>query len=352
METMIPNTCVALNVIDIWIFILNHEEWLKTKHKPKKVYCNVIHLKKEDFDEDADLEALYKIFEDNTNNTLKKCKIKNLKKVDLVFFPISHHSHYYVYVFDLNKKVVHLLDNIKNKKVGYYCKSPKRMVDFFSRFGRYRGWSMSPGCREWRILSRHHMILFTYEHNLQSSTSDLRLTSPTIYAFTQSLPDLRSTLRQRRVSDNEVINFIRPHRHYVFDATLRLHLRTSSPSHQNLSHHHIKPLLILGRHAFPRISCSHICTTSEEELFDIKDKLKRIKRLEIEVLTTICKYLKNNQDDKEILELNDQYNLVFGIRKKKTNREEDDEESDDGEDENGESDDNDTESTFGSCMKI
>ncbi|KAI3514006.1 hypothetical protein L1887_12322 [Cichorium endivia] len=85
METMIPNTCVALNVIDIWIFILNHEEWLKTKHKPKKVYCNVIHLKKEDFDEDADLEALYKIFEDNTNNTLKKCKIKNLKKVDLVW---------------------------------------------------------------------------------------------------------------------------------------------------------------------------------------------------------------------------------------------------------------------------
>ncbi|KAI3682263.1 hypothetical protein L2E82_50004 [Cichorium intybus] len=134
METMIPNTCVALNVIDIWIFILNHEEWLKTKHKPKKVYCNVIHLKKEDFDEDADLEALYKIFEDNTNNTLKKCKIKNLKKVDLVFFPISHHSHYYVYVFDLNKKVVHLLDNIKNKKLGYYCKSPKRMVDFFSRY--------------------------------------------------------------------------------------------------------------------------------------------------------------------------------------------------------------------------
>ncbi|KAI3679819.1 hypothetical protein L2E82_42826 [Cichorium intybus] len=89
-----------------------------------------------------------------------------------------------------------------------------------------------------------------------------------------------------------------------------------------------------------------------EELFDIKDKLKRIKRLEIEVLTTICKYLKNNQDDKEILELNDQYNLVFGIRKKKTNREEDDEESDDGEDENGESDDDDSESTSGSCMKI
>ncbi|KAI3690308.1 hypothetical protein L2E82_48288 [Cichorium intybus] len=330
METMIPNTCVALNVIDIWIFILNHEEWLKTKHKPKKVYCNVIHLKKEDFDEDADLEALYKIFEDNTNNTLKKCKIKNLKKVDLVFFPISHHSHYYVYVFELNKKVVHLLDNIKNKKLGYYCKSPKRMVDFFSRFGRYHGWSMSRGCREWRILSRRHMILFT----LQSSTSDLRLPGPTIYTFTQSLPDIRSTLRQRRVSDNELINFIRLHRHSVFDATLRLHLRTSSPSHHNLSHHHIKPPLILGRHVFPdpqrgcRLGCMWVSFNNKHDAFYQDDKVYG------------DPFMKGNKTNGEEDD------------GKNDDGEDDDEESDDGEDENGESDEDDSESTSGSCMKI
>lgn len=104
----------------------------------------------------------------------------------------------------------------------------------------------------------------------------------------------------------------------------------------------------------------YICM--QEELFDIKDKLKRIKRLDIEVLTTICKYLRKDRYDKEILELNDQYDLVFGIHRNKTNGEEDDgknddgedddEESDDGEDENGESDDDDSESTSGSCMKI
>ncbi|KAI3506265.1 hypothetical protein L1887_28622 [Cichorium endivia] len=79
--------------------------------------------------------------------------------------------------------------------------------------------------------------------------------------------------------------------------------------------------------------------TREEELFGIKDKLKRIKRLEIGVLTTMCKYLKKNPDDKEMLKLSDQYDVVFGVCKKKTNGEEDNEESDDGEEDDDNSDD-------------
>ncbi|KAI3724062.1 hypothetical protein L2E82_35827 [Cichorium intybus] len=330
---MIPNTCVALNVIDIWIFILNHEELLKTKHKPKKVYCNVIHLKKEDFDEDADLEALYKIFEDNTNNTLKKCKIKNLKKVDLVFFPISHHSHYYVYVFDLNKKVVHLLDNIKNKKVGYYCKSPKRMVDFFSRYIAKMKHKSADIIAKQQVSWVEYEPWMSWMEDSEPPPYDL-VHGPTIYAFTQSLPDLLSTLRQRRVTDNELINFIRLHRHYVFDAILRLHLRTSSPSHQNLSHHHIKPPLILGRHVFPdpqrgcRLGCMWVSFNNKRDAFYQDDKVYG------------DPFMKGNKTNGEEDD------------GKNDDGEDDDEESDDGEDENGESGDDDSERTSGSCMKI
>ncbi|KAL4557141.1 hypothetical protein LXL04_035313 [Taraxacum kok-saghyz] len=134
METLIPNTWIALDLLNVWTMILNYEEGLKTRVNPKNVYFNVIVLEEKNFDENANLDELYKIFENKANDTLKMWKIKSLKKVNLVYFPIFHYDHYYIYVFDLNTNTVHLFDNRKDFPADGYNKSPKRMIDFFSRF--------------------------------------------------------------------------------------------------------------------------------------------------------------------------------------------------------------------------
>ncbi|KAL4574180.1 hypothetical protein LXL04_021006 [Taraxacum kok-saghyz] len=134
LETLIPNTWIAVDLLNVWTMILNYEEGLKTRANAKKVYFNVIVLEEKNFDKDANLDELYKIFEDKANDTLKMWKIKSLKKVNLVYFPIFHYDHYYIYVFDMKKNIVHLFDNRKDFPANGYNKSPKRMVDFFSRF--------------------------------------------------------------------------------------------------------------------------------------------------------------------------------------------------------------------------
>ncbi|KAL4575958.1 hypothetical protein LXL04_012045 [Taraxacum kok-saghyz] len=134
LETLIPNTWIAVDLLNVWTMILNYEEGLKTRVNAKKVYFNVIVLEEKNFDKDANLDELYKIFEDKANETLKMWKIKSLKKVNLVYFPIFHYDHYYIYVFDLKTNTVHLFDNRKDFPADGYNKSPKRMIDFFSRF--------------------------------------------------------------------------------------------------------------------------------------------------------------------------------------------------------------------------
>ncbi|KAL4562074.1 hypothetical protein LXL04_034265 [Taraxacum kok-saghyz] len=128
METLIPNTWIAVDLLNVWTMILNYEEGLKTRVNPKKVYFNVIVLEEKNFDENENLDELYKIFENKANDTLKMWKIKSLKKVNLVYFPIFHYDHYYIYVFDLKTNTVHLFDNRKDFPADGYNKSPKRMV--------------------------------------------------------------------------------------------------------------------------------------------------------------------------------------------------------------------------------
>ncbi|KAL4574995.1 hypothetical protein LXL04_021835 [Taraxacum kok-saghyz] len=127
METLIPNTWIVVDLLNVWTMILNYEEGLKTRVNAKKVYFNVIVLEEKNFDKDANLDELYKIFEDKANDTLKMWKIKSLKKVNLVYFPIFHYDHYYIYVFDLKTNRVHLFDNRKDFPADGYNKSPKRM---------------------------------------------------------------------------------------------------------------------------------------------------------------------------------------------------------------------------------
>ncbi|KAL4590128.1 hypothetical protein LXL04_003048 [Taraxacum kok-saghyz] len=86
METLIPNTWIAVDLMNVWTMILNYEEGLKTRVNPKKVYFNVIVLEEKNFDENANLDELYKIFENKANDTLEMWKIKSLKKVNLIDF--------------------------------------------------------------------------------------------------------------------------------------------------------------------------------------------------------------------------------------------------------------------------
>ncbi|KAL4579716.1 hypothetical protein LXL04_015877 [Taraxacum kok-saghyz] len=135
METMIPNTWIVVDLLNVWTTILNYEEGLKTKVNAKKVYFNVIVLEEFCFAKNANLDKLYKIFEDKANETLKMRKIKSLKKLiwyellhtyehylytqkiilyKFMFFLIFHHDHYYIYVFYLKTNIVHLFDNRKD----------------------------------------------------------------------------------------------------------------------------------------------------------------------------------------------------------------------------------------------
>ena len=44
LETLIPNTWIAVDLLNVWTMILNYEEGLKTRVNAKKVYFNVIVL--------------------------------------------------------------------------------------------------------------------------------------------------------------------------------------------------------------------------------------------------------------------------------------------------------------------
>jgi len=44
LETLIPNTWIAVDLLNVWTMILNYEEGLKTRANAKKVYFNVIVL--------------------------------------------------------------------------------------------------------------------------------------------------------------------------------------------------------------------------------------------------------------------------------------------------------------------
>ncbi|KAL4561883.1 hypothetical protein LXL04_034065 [Taraxacum kok-saghyz] len=138
MESLILDTWVAIDVLSAWSIVLNHEEELKSKDVPNR---DDDMLKPE-----ADIMKGYKQFEDMMqlfNNRWDQDD--DFRKAPLVCFPLCMcikagvlsffcYDHYFLFVFDLKKNKVHIIENRKWMVLEDYGILPQLMVRYLSTY--------------------------------------------------------------------------------------------------------------------------------------------------------------------------------------------------------------------------
>ncbi|KAL4564247.1 hypothetical protein LXL04_028304 [Taraxacum kok-saghyz] len=98
LESLMPDTWIAIDAINAWTIVLNYEEFVKAKDLPTMVYLSV-----------------YKV----------------------VFCPLLCHDQYYLMVFDLKKVQVIILDNRKGMVLENYGVLPSLVVRYIYSFFKY-----------------------------------------------------------------------------------------------------------------------------------------------------------------------------------------------------------------------
>ncbi|KAJ9541227.1 hypothetical protein OSB04_027733 [Centaurea solstitialis] len=110
LASMIPGSEVYYNVLDTWCILLNHEERLKSKESPSRLFFPT--SPGEMFQEESTDERRIELFWTNICAFMEKyTAMEELKKIQLVFFPIVSQDHSYVICFDLKNGSFHILDN-------------------------------------------------------------------------------------------------------------------------------------------------------------------------------------------------------------------------------------------------
>lgn len=166
-ESLIPESEPFSNVIDSWSVLLNHEERLKSKDSPKRLLCTTEVLPDEMFVGKVSLDKNLKLFTKNFCANMKaNAELEVLKKVELVFFPLVKHQHYYVLCFDLKNGASHILDNSATNvpDSAKYGDVPKTVQKLFMKYlekigdGRFKKFTRIVPKREamkWRTKENH-----------------------------------------------------------------------------------------------------------------------------------------------------------------------------------------------------
>ncbi|GJT27854.1 ulp1 protease family, C-terminal catalytic domain-containing protein [Tanacetum coccineum] len=120
MQTLAPTLKIESNVIDTYCLVLNHEQGVNSKRKKTKHFFHTGMITKDMFNwkmEDGkkyDEVKQYKAFSDTMKNEFKKDdEVKKLKDLEMAFFPIIAHEHYYLVVFNFLKGTTVIIDNSK-----------------------------------------------------------------------------------------------------------------------------------------------------------------------------------------------------------------------------------------------
>ncbi|GJV39750.1 ulp1 protease family, C-terminal catalytic domain-containing protein [Tanacetum coccineum] len=120
MQTLAPTLKIESNVIDTYCLVLNHEQGVNSKGKKTKHFFHTGMITKDMFNwkmEDGkkyDEVKQYKAFSDTMKNEFKKDdEVKKLKDLEMAFFPIIAHEHYYLVVFNFLKGTTVIIDNSK-----------------------------------------------------------------------------------------------------------------------------------------------------------------------------------------------------------------------------------------------
>ncbi|GKC46760.1 ulp1 protease family, C-terminal catalytic domain-containing protein [Tanacetum coccineum] len=120
MQTLAPTLKIESNVIDTYCLVLNHEQGMNSKGKKTKHFFHtgmitkdMFNWKKED-EKKYDEVKQYKAFYDTIKNEFKTDdELKKIKDLEMAFFPIIAHEHYYLVVFNFLKGTTVIIDNLK-----------------------------------------------------------------------------------------------------------------------------------------------------------------------------------------------------------------------------------------------
>ncbi|KAK1384607.1 hypothetical protein POM88_022342 [Heracleum sosnowskyi] len=125
-------------IINTWSIILNDNENYKADESPMRFFCPIdsLHL---GLNVDMNVTESYPIFAENMGYILNKYERK-LDNVDMVFFPINTHGHFYLICYNLKKEGFDLIDNIKRRNPKQcYGQTPNILHSHFTRYLKENG---------------------------------------------------------------------------------------------------------------------------------------------------------------------------------------------------------------------
>ncbi|GJU08363.1 ulp1 protease family, C-terminal catalytic domain-containing protein [Tanacetum coccineum] len=145
METLAPTLWIDANVVDCWVAILNHEEFVKVDPSPKRHFFTsgcitsfFVLIKTQATIEGRITEKQqWKMFSAEISAQFQNNLAgKSLSEVELAFFPIYASGHFYLVVFNIKKGLMIILDNSDcgetyTSKYKDACELQKK---FFSRY--------------------------------------------------------------------------------------------------------------------------------------------------------------------------------------------------------------------------
>ncbi|KAJ9560059.1 hypothetical protein OSB04_005219 [Centaurea solstitialis] len=139
-ESLMSNTCVSANVIDTWASILNTEEELRSNESPKRLFLHTEIMPEDLRGKKHNEIERFRIFKSNITSALREnAELINLRKFDLIFFPIRQSEHFYVIVYDLKNPKFLVIDSMSiNVSIeSKYGILPHRMHELFVQYLRF-----------------------------------------------------------------------------------------------------------------------------------------------------------------------------------------------------------------------
>ncbi|XP_071688690.1 uncharacterized protein [Rutidosis leptorrhynchoides] len=124
LESLCPYVYVEASVIDLWSFILNEEQKYRGQSSPSRFFfpSSIIYSYLYD-NKNMKKEDKLMIIKESANAWFRFFpKLASLRKIDLVFFPICRHGHFFVLVIDMKVPKLYILDNssvVKNYAARY-----------------------------------------------------------------------------------------------------------------------------------------------------------------------------------------------------------------------------------------
>ncbi|PWA95386.1 Peptidase C48, SUMO/Sentrin/Ubl1 [Artemisia annua] len=139
MESLTPHFCVDSGVIDCWCSVLNYEEQFKERGAVSRHFFDTVCVTRNMCHGGLTWEQQCEIFDTQIAFSFKNKTdgSKNLKDVDLVFFPILIAEYFYVVVFNLKKTAINILNNNRDQFTSYkadYNDGCDLLIKLFSRY--------------------------------------------------------------------------------------------------------------------------------------------------------------------------------------------------------------------------